>query len=60
MKETKKEYDRFITGMKAIYEGTDESDGIFCSYCGWMLALNEDDSDIRPKHCPECGTKIIY
>lgn len=46
--------------MKAVREGRDESDGILCPYCGWELARNDDDSDMRPKHCPECGTKIIY
>lgn len=60
MKENEKKYERFITGMEAIREGTDESDSILCPYCGWDLARNEDDSDMRPKHCPECGTKIIY
>lgn len=60
MKENEKKYERFITGMKAVQEGQDESDAILCPYCGWVLALNEDDCDMNPKHCPECGTKIIY
>lgn len=47
-------------GMKAAYEGSDESDDILCPMCGYSLARNDDYEEMRPKHCPECGTKIIY
>ena len=31
----------------------------------WMIAnmkdaRNDDYAEMRPKHCPECGTKLIY
>ena len=51
---------RYIEGMKAIYEGLDESDDILCPVCGYSLARIDDYYEMRPKHCEECGTKIIY
>ena len=37
---------KFIDGMDVHYE------------CG--VARNDDYSETKPKHCPECGTKLIY
>ena len=57
---TPSELDRFVTGLSVKREGDDESDGILCPVCGYEVARNDDDRDMRPKHCPECGTKLIY
>lgn len=51
---------RYQDGMEAIREGCDESDEILCPVCRASLACNDDDEELRPKHCPECGTKILY
>lgn len=54
------ELDRFTSGLAVKREGDDESDGILCPFCGYEVARNDDYCDMRPKHCPECGTKLIY
>lgn len=51
---------RFVDGMEVHRQGWDESDGIECPFCGYEVARNDDYDEIRPKHCPECGTKLIY
>lgn len=51
---------RYIDGIEVNRQGWDESDGIECPTCGYEVARNDDYSDMRPKHCPECGTKLIY
>lgn len=51
---------RFVEGMKVHCQGDDESDGIECPFCGYEVARNDDYDEIRLKHCPECGTKLIY
>ncbi|MGN0415973.1 MAG: hypothetical protein ACI4FX_10865 [Agathobacter sp.] len=51
---------RFVDGMEVHRQGNDESDGIECPFCGYEVALNDDYDEMRPKHCPECGTKLIY
>ena len=51
---------RYHDGMEAYREGWDESDDILCPMCRYPLACNDDDYDMRPKHCPNCGTKIKY
>ena len=51
---------RYIDGTKVNYQGDDADDGIECPFCGYEVARNDDYSDMKPKHCPECGTKLIY
>lgn len=52
---------QFIDGMHVNYQGDDEMDGIECPICKYEVARNDDDDvETRPKHCPECGTKLIY
>lgn len=51
---------QFIDGMKVKYQGDDEMDGIKCPICKYEVARNDDYTEMRPKHCPECGTKLIY
>lgn len=51
---------QFIDGMYVNYQGDDEMDGIECPICKYEVARNDDYAEMRPKHCPECGTKLIY
>lgn len=51
---------QFVDGMKVKYQGDDEMDGIECPICKYEVATNDDYAEMRPKHCPECGTKLIY
>lgn len=51
---------RFVDGREVNYQGDDADDGIECPFCGYEVARNDDYPEIRPKHCPECGTKLIY
>lgn len=52
--------EQYQTGMNVHYQGNDESDGIECPVCHWEVARNDDFTEMRPKHCPECGTKLLY
>lgn len=51
---------RFIDGMNVHSQGDDADDSIECPFCGYEVARNDDYEEMRPKHCPECGTKLIY
>lgn len=51
---------KFVIGMEVEYKGDDESDNIKCPMCKDVVAWNDDYQDMRPKHCPNCGTKLIY
>lgn len=51
---------RYCIGFKVNREGLDECDGILCPVCGYEVARNDDFEEMRPKHCPECGTKLSY
>lgn len=51
---------RFTKGEKVVYEGFDEMDDILCPHCGNPVSRMDEESEFRPKHCPECGTKLIY
>jgi len=51
---------RYMDGLEVHYQGDDESDGIECPVCGYEVACNDDFEDMKPKHCPECGTKLLY
>lgn len=52
--------DRFINGMCVHRQGDDADDGIECPFCGYEVARNDDYEEMRPNHCPECGTKLVY
>lgn len=51
---------RYEIGMLVKRQGADECDGIECPVCGYEVARNDDFYEMRPKHCPECGTKLLY
>lgn len=51
---------RYKVGLPVKYTGQDESDFINCPLCDNPVARNDDYEGDRPKHCPECGTKLIY
>lgn len=51
---------RYVQGIAVHRQGDDESDGIECPICKYEVARNDDYYEMRPKHCPECGTKLIY
>lgn len=51
---------QFIDGMKVHRHGDNADDGIECPFCGYEVARNDDYAEMRPKHCPECGTRLIY
>lgn len=51
---------RYMDGMLVHYQGDDADDGIECPVCGYEVAQNDDYNNTKPKHCPECGTKLIY
>ena len=55
-----KDREKYRTGMKVIYEGTDENGDILCPNCRTSVARMDDYEEMRPAHCPECGTKLIY
>lgn len=55
-----KDREKYRTGMKVIYEGTDENDDILCPNCRTSVARMDDYEEMRPAHCPEYGTKLIY
>lgn len=50
----------YVNGLPVKYTGQDESDFINCPVCDNPVARNDDYEGDRPKHCPECGTKLIY
>lgn len=62
--ETKQSVDelkqKFIEGLPVNRQGDDADDGMECPTCGYEVARNDDYTEMRPKHCPECGTKLIY
>lgn len=51
---------QYQDGQKVYREGDDESDLIFCPHCRADVATNDDYPEMRPAHCPDCGTKLIY
>lgn len=55
-----KDSERYRTGMKVVYEGTDACDDILCPHCRTSAARMDDYEEMRPAHCPKCGTKLIY
>lgn len=52
--------ERFLDGMNVHRQGDDESDGIECPFCGYEVARNDDFDEFKPKHCPDCGTKLRF
>ena len=53
-------FEQYVTGMNVNYQGDDADDGIECPVCKWEVARNDDYECVRPKHCPNCGTRLIY
>lgn len=51
---------RFLDGIGVHYQGNDADDGIECPICENEVARNDDYPEMRPRHCPKCGTKLIY
>ena len=51
---------KYEDGIEVKRQGDDADDEILCSECGYSLAINDEEEELRPKHCPECGTKLIY
>ena len=51
---------QYKDGIKVKRQGDDADDEILCPECGYSLARNDEKEELRPKHCPECGTKLIY
>lgn len=51
---------QYKDGIEVKRQGDDADDEILCPECGYSLARNDEEEELRPKHCPECGTKLIY
>lgn len=51
---------KYEDGIEVKRRGDDADDEILCPECGYSLARNDEKEELRPKHCPECGTKLIY
>lgn len=51
---------KYEDGIDVKRQGDDADDEILCPECGYSLARNDEKEELRPKHCPECGTKLIY
>lgn len=51
---------QYKDGIEVKRQGDDTDDEILCPECGYSLARNDEKEELRPKHCPECGTKLIY
>lgn len=51
---------KYEDGIEVKRQGNDADDEILCPECGYSLARNDEKEELRPKHCPECGTKLIY
>lgn len=51
---------KYEDGIKVKRQGDDADDEILCPECGYSLARNDEEEELRPKHCPECGIKLIY
>ena len=51
---------KYEEGIEVKRQGDDADDEILCPECGYSLARNDEEEELRPKHCPECGIKLIY
>lgn len=51
---------KYEDGIEVKRQGDDADDEILCPECGYSLVRNDEKEELRPKHCPECGTKLIY
>lgn len=51
---------KYEDGIEVKRQGDDADDKILCPECGYSLARNDEEEELRPKHCPECGIKLIY
>ena len=52
--------ERYVDGKNVSYQGDDADDEIKCPFCGFEVARNDDYEEMKPKHCPECGAKLLY
>lgn len=50
---------KYEDGIEVKRQGDDADDEILCPECGYSLAINDEEEELRPKHCPECGIKLI-
>lgn len=51
---------KYEDGIEVKRQGDDADDEILCPECGYSLAINDEEEELRPKHCSECGIKLIY
>lgn len=51
---------KYEDGIEVKRQGDDADDEILCPECGYSLARNDEEEELHPKHCPECGIKLIY
>lgn len=51
---------KYEYGKKVKYQGDNADDEILCPVCGELLVWNDTEEELRPKHCQECGTRLIY
>lgn len=51
---------KYEDGIEVKRHGDDADDEILCPECGYSLAINDEEEELRPKHCSECGIKLIY
>lgn len=51
---------KYEDGIEVKRQGDDADDEILCPECGYSLARNDEEEELRPKHCPECGTKRCF
>lgn len=51
---------RYLDGISVNYTGDDDYDDICCPICNYSVARRDDYESVRPKHCPKCGTKLVY
>ena len=51
---------RYNIGFQVNRTGTDDCNNILCPVCGYEVAKNKDCDEVRPKHCFDCGTKLLY
>ena len=51
---------RYIYGIRTHYQENNNGYHILCPICKHIVANENDKKDTWPKHCSECGTKLIY
>ena len=43
---------KYEDGIEVKRQGDDADDEILCPECGYSLAMNDEEEELRPKHCP--------